>query len=220
MADDGAPFGTGPRPADQAAAHLGAPRFDPSRSSISSAGMLGSTVYASCPICFGSRVALGGQCITCADPDVKVARRVLEQLTPEQMTFLRSFGHTLAYQPIDGAEWDHHRESLYVEADDGEYDEEREDWLIPPTRHWIGAMGCRMGPCGWLTFIRYTTLGVLLRECLMAGAAAHVRHSTASAIEARSGETREAGLDADRHESAVGTADAPNPKGALRETLG
>lgn len=165
---------------------------DPSRKA-----MLPNTTYASCPICHGSRVAFDGPCSTCLDPEPALARKVLERLTREQMAYLRAYGHTLAYQPVSKAEHDAHQCELWVEDDDGVLDNDTyEDWLFPPTRHWFGSGQMRFGPCGEAYFISYNPLGLLLRECLMAGADAVVPHSTprdsdgsGEASETRSGST-------------------------------
>lgn len=160
---------------------------------IPSAGMLPHTTYHSCYICFGTRVAFGEACRTCADPDPAVARYVIERLHPDQMAFLRAYGHTLAQQPL--AEGDYPSIEFFVEADDGVFDEDAESydetmWLVPPTRHWFAGGMSRFGPCGTKHFIHYNPLGLLLRECLMAGADAAVPQSRpAQAMAARSGET-------------------------------
>jgi len=142
--------------------------------------MLPNTTYVSCPICFGTRIAFDAPCRTCADPDPAIARKVLERLSPEQMAFLRAYGHTLANQPITKAEQDAHRCEYWIEDDDGVYDDGYEGiWLIEPTRHWFAGGKMRFGPCGEGYFINYNPLGLLLRECLMAGADAIVPHSSA-----------------------------------------
>ncbi len=133
------------------------------------------TVYASCHICHGTREAFGAPCTSCADPDLAVARIALERLTPAQMAFLRAYGHTLAEQPVTAAEYDAHQIEFFVGMGDAVYDDDDGDLLVPETRHWfagghfiIGA-GARRA-----AFIRYNPLGLLLRECLMAGADANV----------------------------------------------
>jgi len=141
--------------------------------------MLPNTVYASCHICYGSRVAFDEPCRTCADPDPVAARKVLERLTVEQMTFLRAYGHTLAYQPVTKAEQDANKCELWVEDDDGVLDDSYEGgWLISPTKLWFGGGMMRFGPCGSGYFIKYNPLGLLLRECLMSGADAMVPSSS------------------------------------------
>lgn len=134
-------------------------------------GALPNATYLSCPICYGSRVAFESECRSCADPDFRVARFVLERLRPEQIALLRAYGHTLAQQPVD----DYPKSvEFFVEADDGEWDEDLEGWLVPPTRHWFASGRMRFGPCGAASFVSYNPLGLLLRECLMAGADAAV----------------------------------------------
>lgn len=137
-----------------------------------SRGMLHRTIYHSCIICHGTGRAFDADCRSCTDPDPVLARKVLERLRPPQMAFLRAYGHTLAEQPVTGEEWDAHLIEFYVEDDDGVWDDD--GLIFPPTRYWFASGHCRMGPCGFATFIRYNPLGLLLRECLMAGADGHV----------------------------------------------
>jgi hypothetical protein len=132
------------------------------------------TIYASCPICHGSRTALGGACSWCADPDPVLARKVLERLTIPQMGFLRAYRHTLAEQPVTLAEQKAHFVEYFVEDDDSAWDEASDEILWPATRLWFasGRMSFRYGSASY--FIRYNPLGLLLRECLMCGADAMV----------------------------------------------
>jgi hypothetical protein len=138
------------------------------------AGMLPNITYLSCPICYGSRQWSGGACSSCADPDPARVRWMLPRLTAEQIDFLRAYGHSLAAQPVTDAEYDAHRCEFYVEDDDGEFDEDAGIWLIPNTRHWFAGGEHRMGPAGNVSFIRYNPTGLLLRDCLMAGAGAEL----------------------------------------------
>jgi hypothetical protein len=97
---------------------------------------------------------------------------MLERLQPDQIDFLRAFGHTLARQPVTETEWQQYRCEYFVEDDDGEPHLDFSGWLVPPSRRWF-ASGCtRSGPCGWVSFIQYNPVGLLLRECLMCGAGA------------------------------------------------
>lgn len=147
------------------------------------------TIYLSCPICFGSREAFGEQCRRCADPEPALARKVLERLRSGQVRFLRSFGHTLSYQPVTAAEWDEFRLcDFYIEDDDGVNDPNDYAWRIPPTRHWFAGSQVSMRYGSLATYVHYNPLGLMLRECLMAGADAALA-APASALEARRGET-------------------------------
>lgn len=146
--------------------------------------MLPNTAYASCPLCYGSRTVSDGPCTSCADPDPVRARKVLEQLTPDQMAFLRAYGHTLAKQPLTLAEHNSHQCEYFVEEWDGQFDEDAEIWIIPNTRHWFASGEMRFGPCGEGYFIRYNPLGLLLRDCLMYGADAVVPHSLSADVQA------------------------------------
>ncbi|WP_066723453.1 hypothetical protein [Sphingomonas pituitosa] len=141
-------------------------------------GMLPAVTYFSCIICHGTGEAFGGECTSCTDPDIGVARFVLERLTVEQMAFLRAYGHTLAYQPVTRSEERAHSCEYWVEADDGEWSEDRMNWIIPPTRHWFGSGMSKSGPGGGAYFIKYNPLGLVLRECLSAGAGACLPHYT------------------------------------------
>lgn len=141
------------------------------------------TVLSSCTICHGSGTwsysttddEKSEPCSSCASPDPVLARKVLALLTPAQMAFLRRFEHTLANQPITAAEWDA-VPRMYVEDDDGVIDDDWNGYLIPPTRHWFAGGRASLGPgAGIATFVSYNPLGLLLRECLMAGADAGLR---------------------------------------------
>jgi hypothetical protein len=149
------------------------------------------TIYASCPICHGARSTTFGPCTTCADPEPAKARRVLERLSVAQMAFLRAYRHTLAAQPLTKEEHDALCIEYFVEENDGEFDDELDIWLVPNTRIWFASGQCRFGPCGSAYFIRYNPLGLLLRECLMAGADALVRHEASKPPTANGGEKAE-----------------------------
>ena len=173
-------------------------------------GMLPNITYLSCTLCYGTRTTKWGPCTSCADPDPVLARWMLERLSEQQIDFLRAYSHTLADQPVTGAEYDSHTCQFWIEDSDGVWDEDAEFWLIPNTKHWFASGMHRFGPNGSASFIRYNPMGLLLRECLMCGADANVPHMyparDAQAIEARSGETER--LDP-KGESAV-RQDAPN----------
>lgn len=158
------------RPTAQAPTGLG------DTATIASAGMLPNITYLSCPLCYGARQTDLGPCQSCADPDRQRVRWMLARLSADQIDFLRAFEHTLAEQPVTDTEHDTHRCEFFVEGSDGVWDEQDEFWLIPNTRHWFASGMFHSGPCGNGSFIRYNPAGLLLRECLMAGAIAEVPH--------------------------------------------
>ena len=152
---------------------------------VSIPNALPNATYFSCRICHGSRVAFGETCRSCADPDPAIVRFALERLTPDQMAFLRTYGHTLAEQPV--AEYPHDIQ-MFVSADDGIWDEEFDGWIVPHTEHWFASGHLKFGPAGNASFVRLNPLGLVLRECLMAGADCNVPHYVpAIAIETRQG---------------------------------
>lgn len=168
-------------------------------------------VYLSCPICYGSREAFGEECRTCADPDLVKARKVLQQLRDDQMRFLRAFGHTLANQPVTGEEWDEYALcQFWIEDDDGVDDPNDYGWLIPPTKIWFASSQASIHYGSLVTSIRYNPLGLLLRECLMAGADAMLP-APASVDTRRMAETGEATGSVRSTSGAVAEGQTPDP---------
>ena len=160
-------------------------------------------VYLSCPICFGSRQAFSEPCRTCADPNPVVARKVLQRLREDQMRFLRAFAHTLANQPVTGAEWDEFALcDFYIEDDDGVDDPDDYAWLVPPAKIWFASSQASLRYGSIATFVRYNPLGLLLRECLIAGADAMLPAPASGIVAATAGETE--GLDERSEQSPVG----------------
>lgn len=133
--------------------------------------------YRSCPVCHGKRKNTVGESIfdcICIEPDLSAARQALALITPRQMAFLRYYEHTLAKQPVTREEYDLHKIEFYVDLGDGEWDIEFDRELVPTTKIWFASGEHQMGCAGEISFIRYNTMGLLLRKCLMSGADASV----------------------------------------------